>query len=206
MAIPNVAIQSFERYSQTTLNTSQTTVEKKGEDGEVISAAQQRKTELNRTILQANYNVSIGAKDDSTAVLFKTAIDAINKELEPTLGKNAAQKAFDDGIDFSPQAVADRIVGFATSFFSLYQQQHADDPLEDQLTNFLDVVGGGVDKGFGEAKDILTGLDVFNGEVEKNANQTYDLIFEGFSKFKDNVLEAANGPREQQTAQEAVAQ
>jgi hypothetical protein len=205
MAIPNVAIASFDRYSQTTVNTSQITAEKT-EGGEVVSSAQQRRTELNRTILEANYNVSISAKNDSTAVLFKTAIDAINKELEPTLGKNATQKAYDEGVDFSPQAVADRIVGFATSFFSLYQAQHKEDSLEDQLTNFLDVVGGGVETGFGEAKDILEGLNVFEGDVKKNANDTYDLIFEGFSQFKESLLEAAKKPEDESTSSVGTSQ
>ncbi|MFT4925620.1 MAG: hypothetical protein ACI8WB_001713 [Phenylobacterium sp.] len=224
MAINSVAIQSFQSISQTRLTTSQsnhqgasqgvaqgasqgdnqpqTRVGKFGET-ENISAAEQRRTEQNISILQSSYSISLGNSDNAASLLFKSALEGINAELEPTLGKNAAQKAFDEGIDFSPEATAKRIVDFATSFFPLYQQQHKDDDksLEDQLDSFLGVVGGGVEQGFGEAKDILSGLKVFNGEIEENANSTYDLIYEGFDKFKQSVLEANQPASEQATAE-----
>lgn len=208
MAINSAAIASFERVSQTSVSTSQqqtrTTASNSasGEGGVEKTSFEKRQEERNMMILEANYSVSLNSKDNPNSVLFQRAIDAINQELEPTLGKNAAQKAFDSGIDFSPEATAERIVSFATSFFPLYQQNHEgeDSNLEQQLDDFIDLVGGGVDTGFGEAKDILTGLDVFNGEVEENANQTYDLIYEGFSQFKQSVLEA-NDPEYQAQAQ-----
>lgn len=208
MAINSVAIASFERVSQTTVSTSQqqsqTTVSNSanGEGGVEKTTFEKRQEQRNMMILEANYSVSLNSKDNPNSVLFQRAIDAINKELEPTLGKNAAQNAFDSDVDFSPEATAERIVGFATAFFPLFQQNHEGEgaSLEQQLDDFIDLVGGGVDKGFGEAKDILTGLDVFNGEVEENANQTYDLIYEGFDKFKQSVLEA-NDPEYQAQAQ-----
>lgn len=202
MAINSVAIQSFESVSQTRLSykdhSTQAQRNEKAEGEQPLSASQQRKAELNASILQSNYSVSLSTQNNPSSLLFKSALEAINKELEPTLGKNAAQKAFDEGIDFSPEATAGRIVDFATSFFPLYQQQHSGngESLEKQLDSFLNVVGGGVEQGFGEAKDILTGLKVFNGEIEENANATYDLIYEGFAKFKENVL----GANEKETA------
>lgn len=204
MAINSVAIQSFERVSQSSVDINQRTAKANGGEQVEKSVYEQRREERNTMILEANYSVSLQSKDNPSSTLFKRAIDAINKELEPTLGKNAVQKAFDSGIDFSPEATAERIVSFATSFFPLYQQNHQDEgnSLEQQLDDFIDLVGGGVDKGFGEAKDILTGLDVFNGEVEENANKTYDLIYEGFDTFKQNILEASKaGEAEAQVAQ-----
>ena len=163
-----------------------------------------RRANTNTAILQAHYQVSLSAKDQPNALLFKTAIEAIDKHLAPELGENATQKAAEQGIDFSPQATADRIVGFATSLFGLYQEQHGDKPLETQLNDFLDIVGGGVDKGFGEAKDILTGLKVFDGQVKENAEQTYELIFDGFDKFKESVLAANEQTQPTGAATESV--
>ena len=216
MAIHSAAIASFERVSQSGARVSQpnhqTSAGVQGQDrgvqGEGVekSSFEKRQEARNMMILEANYSVSLSSKDNPNATLFKRAIDAINKELEPTLGKNAAQNAYDSGIDFSPQATADRIVGFATSFFPLYQQNHQGEEsiLEQQLDDFLGLVGGGVDKGFGEAKDILTGLEVFNGEVEENANSTYDLIYEGFDKFKQSVLEANDPNYQSQSASQTT--
>lgn len=194
MAINSAAVNSFNQVSQLQVNSNPGSA-KRSENAEPLSGGKQpnateRREQLNTTIMQAHYEVSLKTKDNPNTLLFKNAIEAINKELEPTLGKNAAQKAFESGIDFSPEAVAERIVGFATAFFPLYQGNHKNEPLEKQLNDFIDLVGGGVDKGFGEAKDILDGLGVFEGEVEENANTTYDLIFEGFEKFKSSVLEA----------------
>ncbi len=198
MAISSAAIASFEQISQTRFSSSQTTTRQgQGADKVELTTVQERRDALNTTILQSQ--VSISSQNEPLSLMLKSALEGINKELEPTLGKNAAQKAFDEGIDFSPEATAARIVDFATSFFPLYQQQQQGngDSLEQQLDSFLGVVGGGVDKGFGEAKDILSGLNVFNGDIEENANNTYDLIFEGFAKFKDNVM----GATEQQAQQ-----
>ena len=204
MAINSTAIASFERVSQSSVSISQQQTQARvdGEGGVEKTTFEKRQEERNMMILEANYSVSLNSKDNPNSVLFQRAIEAINKELEPTLGKNAAQNAYDSGIDFSPEATAERIVSFATSFFPLYQQNHQgeESSLEQQLDDFIGLVGGGVDKGFGEAKDILTGLDVFNGEVEENANQTYDLIYEGFDKFKQSVLEA-NDPEYQAQVQ-----
>ncbi len=202
MAINSAAIASFNQVSGLGVNNNPANAKRadnaSGSAG-TQSSASERRAQTNSVILQAHYNLSLKTKDQPNALLYKNAIEAINKELEPTLGENAAQKAYDAGVDFSPEAVADRIVGFATSFFSLYQQNHQDTPLEQQLNDFVDLVGGGVDKGFGEAKDILDGLGVFKDDVEDNANKTYDLIFEGFDKFKKSVLEA-NGVETEQVA------
>jgi len=208
MAINSVAIQSFERVSQSSVDITQRNSQAKGGEQVEKSQFEQRREERNMMILESNYSVSLGSKENPNSALFKRAIDAINKELEPTLGKNAAQKAFESDMDFSPEATAERIVSFATSFFPLYQQNHEGDEssLEQQLDDFIGLVGGGVDKGFGEAKDILTGLDVFNGEVEENANTTYDLIYQGFDKFKQNVLDAQQQSTDQGTASAQVDQ
>jgi hypothetical protein len=195
MAISSVAVGAFEQVSQSSVDVNQRTSQANGGEEVEKSVFEQRRDERNKVILEANYSVSLSSKDNPNSTLFKRAIDAINKELEPTLGKNAAQKAYDSDMDFSPEATAERIVGFATAFFPLYQQNHQGEGLEQQLDDFLDLVGGGAEKGFGEAKDILTGLDVFNGEVEENANATYDLIVSGFDKFKQNVLDAADPER-----------
>jgi hypothetical protein len=201
MAISSVAIQSFERASQTSM-----AVEHRAEQADTKKAGhhqpltfEERREATNTNIMEAHLKVSIGSKNEPNSLLFKTAIEAINKELEATHGKNITQKNADEGMDFSPEATAERIVGFATMFFSQYQQQHTDKSLEDQLNSFIDIVGGGAEKGFGEAKDILSGLKVYNGEVKENAEKTHDLIFEGFEKFRQSVLEA-NKPAEEAAA------
>src|SRR5690606_3381941 len=78
--------------------------------------AEQARQAQNTAILRANEQVSLRSNNDSLSLLYKTALEGINAELEPVLGENAAQKIYDSGIDTSPEATAERIVAFATGF------------------------------------------------------------------------------------------
>ncbi|EIW89335.1 hypothetical protein AGRI_04517 [Alishewanella agri BL06] len=159
------------------------------------------KAQMNAAILQANEKVALQSGNNSLSLLYKTALEGINKELEPIFGKNAAQKIYDSGIDTSPEATAGRIVGFATSLFSLYQQQRPSDDQEQQLDEFMAVIGKGIEQGFADAIKILEGLQVFNGEVKTGVDTTYDLVQQGLQSFREKMLESFTKP-EQPTASE----
>jgi len=150
----------------------------------ILSQRQVQQREHNVAILQAHQDVSIGIKSEPLALVYQTAIDSINKELEPELGENSIQRGYDSGIDVTPEATADRIVSFSTGLFSLYQQQHPKLSEQEQLDRFLDVIGGGIDQGFGEAREILDGLGVLEGDIEDNIDKTYDLVQEGLAAFR----------------------
>ncbi len=145
------------------------------------------KAQLKVSILEASANVSISAGNEPMALLFKTAIEGINEALKGQLGDNAIQKAYDQGIDVSPKATADRIVGLSTGFFEQYKANHADMSVEDALNSFVGLIGGGIDKGFGEARDILSGLNVLDqGNIGGNIDETYKLVQEGLKSFVEN--------------------
>jgi len=54
---------------------------------------------------------------------------------------------------------------------------------QEALTKYIDVVSGGVDTGFTEAKEVLSGLNVLEGDIASNIEKTYDLVQQGFSDF-----------------------
>lgn len=81
-----------------------------------LTAQQTSKNLMNQAILSAQQDVNIKAGDKSMVLLYRAAIEAINKELAPSMGENAIQTAYDNGVDTSPEATADRIVSFATQF------------------------------------------------------------------------------------------
>jgi len=156
--------------------------------------AEQARQAQNTAILRANEQVSLRSNNDSLSLLYKTALEGINAELEPVLGENAAQKIYDSGIDTSPEATAERIVAFATGFYSRYKELNPGKSEEETLDSFLKVIGGGIEKGFTDAKDILKGLKVYEGEVEGGVNKTYDLVMQGLSSFREKMLELATTP------------
>ena len=145
-----------------------------------VSEAALRK-DLNVGILQASMAVSIRAGDESQALLFRTAIEGINEALAPTLGADAIQNAM--GEDNSAEATAGRIVSMSTAFFDAYAARRPEDDPETVLRDFMDVIRGGFEKGFGEARDILSGLGVFNGAVEADVTKTRELVLQGYDRF-----------------------
>lgn len=166
------------------------TANAKAQENFSAAALKVSKQQQNIQILQANERVALNSGNNSLSLLYKTALEGINKELEPIFGKNAAQKIYDSGIDTSPEATAGRIVGFATSLFSLYQQQRPSKDQEQQLNDFMDVIGKGVEQGFADAIKILEGLQVFNGDVKSGVDSTYALVQQGLQSFRESMLES----------------
>lgn len=148
-----------------------------------VGAAKQT---LNVSILKTSMEVSISSGNNSMGLLFKSAIENINKVLAPELGNNAIQAAADSSMDFSPQATADRIVSASTAFFGKYAANHPEKDLKTALDDFIKLIGGGVDKGFADARQVLDGLKVLQGDIASNIDKTYQLIQSGFKSFVDN--------------------
>jgi len=160
-----------------------------GKTTELNMDRQSRQAETNKATLQAHMDVSIGSKNKPMSLVYKAALEAINEELKSIHGEDAAQKINDQGIDVSPEATAKRIVDISTGFFNSYQDIHKDQDLEEQVDGFLDLLRQGVETGFGEAREILDGLGVLEGDLEADINQTYNLVMEGYDDFKSSMLE-----------------
>ncbi|MDX8400221.1 MAG: DUF5610 domain-containing protein [Gallionellaceae bacterium] len=141
---------------------------------------------LNQQILSSSLEVSLSSGNKSMALLYRSAIENINQALEPTLGANAIQNASASGIDNSPQATADRIVSLSTAFFGKYQAKHPEKNLDTALQDFSKLIGGGINKGFSEARNILDGLSVLKGDIASNVDKTYELVQSGLKSFVDN--------------------
>ncbi len=161
------------------------------------TAYQTSKQLMNQAILSAQEEVSLKSGDQSMALLYRAAIEAIDKELAPLMGPNSTQANYDNQVDYSPEATAGRIVSFATQFFSIHQQQNSNMSLDEQLDSFMSIIGGAIDNGFKEARDILSGLKVLQGDIADGVDKTYGLVQEGLQAFRDSFNKK---PDEAQTA------
>ncbi|MDI5838002.1 DUF5610 domain-containing protein [Shewanella xiamenensis] len=171
------------KYAENAANSDKT----KNVDATSKQTAQQTSKQLmNQAILSAQEDVSLKSGDQSMTLLYRAAIEAINKELAPSMGENAIQTAYDNGVDTSPEATADRIVSFATQFFSVHQQQNSNMSFDEQLDSFMTIIGGAIDNGFKEARDILSGLKVLQGDIADGVDKTYGLVQEGLQAFRDS--------------------
>ena len=146
------------------------------------------KQAFNASILKASMEVSLSAGNNSMSLLFKTAIENLNQVLAPELGDNAIQAAADSGMDFGPQATADRIVSMSTAFFGKYAENHPEKDQQTALNDFTKLIGGGIDKGFAEARQILDGLKVLEGDIASNIDKTYELVQSGIKSFVESYL------------------
>lgn len=149
---------------------------------EGISAAQHRPSPT-ATFIQGD-ELSLGIKDQPLSLLLKAAIEKLNERLAPELGENAIQNVAASGLDFSPEATAERIVSLSTGFFEAFKAQHEDEDEAVVFDQFMEVIGGGIEQGFAEAQEILDGLGVLQGDIANNIDQTYDRVQEGLQAFR----------------------
>ena len=153
-----------------------------------LSQVQQQKESLNVAILESAAAI-IGVKDEPLALVLSSAIERINEVLAPTLGNNAIQKTASSGLDVSPEATAERIASLSTAFYSAFKAQH---PGEDEvrvLTNFIQTISSGIETGFGEARDILDGLGVLEGDIASDIDQTFALVQEKLAAFEAMIID-----------------
>ncbi len=148
-----------------------------------------QKKQLNAAIIESTLEFSNSIGDKPLSLLLKTALQGINEALKAGGVENTVEDAYDSGIDFSPEATAERIVSFSTQFFGSYKEQHPEMGEEELLTSFVDIISGGIDQGFGEAKEVLEGLKVLDGDISINIDKTYELIQEGLQSFVDSFSE-----------------
>lgn len=161
------------------------------------------KDDLNAGIV-ATLDVNISAGKDAQGLVWRAALDKINELLAGETGENVLQKAADEQ-DNSAEATAKRILDGATAFYDAYAKQHPDKDPETLAKDFTELVRGGFEKGFNEAKDILKGLKVLEGDVESGIQKTYDLVSKGFDDFLKSKLDALKQDKEKtpETAQAA---
>lgn len=148
----------------------------------------QTKKEQNNAIVRAQMEVSLKMGNEPMALLYKTALSAINEALDPALKTKPIQTAYDNQIDVSPEATAKRIVSLATGFFNAYQQQNPEMVPQESLDKFMSIISGGINQGFTDARDILENLSVLDGKIATDIDSTYDLVQEGLNHFKINYF------------------
>lgn len=171
---------------------------------EAKKAAQLRpdgqKAVLNGQILQASLQVSIKSGNDGLALLYRSAVEHINNVLAPELGPDAINKAM--GQDNSAEATAGRILSMSTGFYEAYAARYPNKDPETVARDFVQLIRGGFEKGFAEAKNILDGLNVLGegSSVAAGIAKTYELVQKGYDDFLQTKLAAIQGDADNKAA------
>lgn len=80
--------------------------------------------------------------------------------------------------DFSPEKVAERVLGFIEQRLKSEAASGAD---PEKLQNLLQQARSGVEKGFGEARKILDGMGLLKDKVASDIDDTFQRIQQGFA-------------------------
>lgn len=105
--------------------------------------------------------------------------------LENILTKTLNASVPANTMDFSPQAVADRILNFVGT--SIAQQANGEKEAQDMLQQARE----GIEQGLSEARDILSNLGKLSAEVESKIDETETLIFKGLDQLAQSILDKA---------------
>jgi hypothetical protein len=193
MSIQNVSSSLYAANSVTAADNNKAAPQKLESDASMPTTAagiqQAVRQSVNMQILQeVSALVTLTAGNQSQALLFRSSIDRINDALAPQFGPNAIQNTIAAGIDTSPEATANRILSFSTAFFERYAVQNPGKDPSQLATDFVNLIRGGFEKGFNEAKNILSGLGVLQGGIANGIQQTWDLVQKGYDDFLASKL------------------
>ncbi len=155
------------------------------------------RTERQASLVAHLFGDKNSASSDSLKLTYQAAMEKINEILSAEFGiekggtppiSNEALKA-QGGMDYwSPENTAKRIVDGSTAFLASFQAANPKLEGEALIDRFLEVVGGGIAKGFEEAKGLLGGLDVLKGDIASNIESTFKLVQEGLQNFRSQYL------------------
>ena len=177
------AVASEARNKNATEETSATEIVNPIEEiGELPADVQQ-----NKAIIEASFDgVSLSAGSEPMILTYKAAVEKINEILAPELGVDRPlETALEEGVDVSPEATADRIVSLTTSLFVRYEDANPELEGAELVDRFVDVISGGIEQGFAEARDILDGLGVLGGDIASNIDKTFELVQQGLQAFRE---------------------
>ncbi|GGO80771.1 hypothetical protein GCM10011348_18210 [Marinobacterium nitratireducens] len=158
----------------------------------VSAAARDGKVLKDKAILDASLNVSISTGNRSLELVYRAAVDKLNELLADDLGPDALQYAIDNGLDVSPEATAGRILSMSTAFLPAYLEQHPELGEDEGRARFIDLIRGGIEQGFSEARDILQGLGVLEGDIAANIDTTWELVQQGLDDYLGHADEASD--------------
>ena len=92
--------------------------------------------------------------------------------------------------DATPEATANRILKGVEGFFGAYKDQNPDLSDEELVDGFIEAVGGGIEKGYAEAYEILKGIGAFSFEgVEEGVDKTLSLLKSGLGEMRTRLLD-----------------
>lgn len=116
------------------------------------------------------------------SVQMNTQMAQIQPEAAAMLG--APPEAGYEADDFSPEAVTDRIMGFIEGRIDAAR---ADGASDEEIESMFGQAMKGLEQGLKEAKEIITSMDMFDGEVKDNFFATVSMLDERMLALEKSI-------------------
>ncbi len=151
------------------------------------------KMQLNVSIVESSFSLSLKSGNQAMSLLYRSVSVSINEALNTSSDNKVTEpKLAENGEDISAEATAGRILQFALGGFEAYAKRHSKEEPEKMATDFVALIRGAFEKGFNEAKEILTSLQALNSAIETDINKTFALVTKGFDDFLAGKIKPAN--------------
>ncbi len=121
--------------------------------------------------------------EDSLAERLGAAFEEAGVEID-------VDELLESELDTSPEATAQRIVDFSTSFLEAFKSNNMSLGALEQLDGFVSLIKEAIEKGFEEAGQILGGIGQVPEEVQGGIDQTFDLVMKGIDEFAEKQRSA----------------
>lgn len=131
-------------------------------------------------------------------VLNDSLNDKLNAMFQEAGMDTTVDSLLQSGVDFSPEATANRIVEFATGFFGQYQANNEGTGEGEQVEGFVAMIKGAVEEGFAGAQEMLEGLGEIDPDVQGGIDKTFDLVMKGIDDWaSERAEQVATGADEE---------
>ena len=152
-----------------------------------------------KSLLVDSVNVNIRVDEGfANRVLNDSLNDKLNATFQEAGMDTTVDSLIESGLDFSPEATANRIVELATSFFGQYQTNNEGIGEGEQIEGFVEMIKGAVEEGFAGAQEMLEGLGDIDPDVQGGIDKTSDLVVKGIDDWaSERAEQVATGPGEE---------
>ena len=129
-----------------------------------------------KSLLVDAVNVNIRVDEGfANQVLNDSLNDKLNAMFKEAGMDTTVDSLLKSGLDFSPEATANRIVELATGFFGQYQANNQGTEEGEQIKGFVEMIKGAVEQGFAGAQEMLEGLGEIDSDVQGGIDKTFNL-------------------------------
>lgn len=150
-----------------------------------------------KSLLDTMFGTNTKADSNALRIFAQETTIALEDILKKELGDDSFsfQKLVDktSGIEgqedyWSSEKTSDRIITGATSYFETFKEKNASLSNEEVVDKYMNLITPALEKGMGEAVDILKGFNAFEGGVKDTVETTQKLVFEKLEAFREKML------------------